>query len=295
MNKIKSLAVAVTLAVAAGSAHAKIATGATGNGELFLSVWDRVGVQSYVRDLGIRVNDFGTLNAPTQTLAAPGSFVSFVDSAAGFSQSWATDATWATFTAGKTAAEIADFRYDVYGLDTNGTSVTQGLRYLTTTNADLSWATTPLNNQFNSQVTAFSLVNGYLDKINADDTQSVGQGDDSTNGSGIFTSGQAYMGAGNKLTNWAGKATFDTSATVGTALDFYYITRGSTAANGSTSNVGEAVNYQYGNAAGNATFLLANDGTLTYQVAAVPEAETWAMFGAGLLMLGAIARRRMVS
>lgn len=292
MNKIKSLAVAVALAVAAGSAHADIAGGATGNGELFLSVWDKVGQQSYIRDLGISVNDFGTLNAPTQTIAAPGSFVNYVDGAGGFSKSWATDSTWATFTAGKTAADISNFVYDVYGMDSNGTSAPQQLRFLTTTNADLTlWATTAGTQFANGKVTGMAIVNSYLDQVNLDDSQTVGMGaaDNTANGSGIFTGTIAYMGNGAKLENWGGATNFLTTATVGSAVDFYYLTRSS------STNTAEARSYKYGNAAGDATFMLATDGTLTYQVAAVPEAETWAMFGAGLLMVGAIARRRMAS
>ena len=292
MNKIKSLAVAVALAVAAGSAHADIATGATGNGELFLSVWDKVGQQSYIRDLGISVNAFGTLNAPTQTAAAPGSFVNYVDGVGGFTQSWATDATWGTFTAGKTAADISNFVYDVYAMDSAGSSAFQQVRYLTTTNADLTaWATTSGTQFQNGQVTSMALVNNYLDQANLDDTQTVGVGaaNNTANGSGIFTGGIAYMGNGAKLETWGANTNFLTTATVGSAVDFYYITRSS------STNTQEARAYQYGNTAGDATFLLANDGTLTYQVAAVPEAETWAMFGAGLLMVGAIARRRMAS
>lgn len=292
MNKIKSLAVAVTLAVAAGSVHAKIATGQSGNGELFLSVWDQVGAKSYVRDLGITMNDFGTLNAPTQTAAAPGSFVNYVDSNAGSSKSWATDTTWATFTAGKTAAEINSFVWDVYAMDGVGTTAAHTKRYLTTTNADvLAFATTPLTQQSNGQLDSFSITNGYLNAINSDpDGQSVSLGDDTANGSGIFLSGSfAYMGDAAKAASWGGKAAFSTAANVGTSLDFYYGTR-----SGGTSTQ-EALFYKYGNASGDATFLLANDGSLAYQVAAVPEAETWAMFGAGLLMVGAIARRRMAS
>ena len=299
MNKIKSLAVAVTWAVAAGSAQAQIATGATGNGELFLSVWDKVGAQSYVRDLGITMNSFGPMTAPAEA-----GFTTSVTPGAGFNQSWGTDATWATFTAGKTAAQINEFVWDVSALDHNGTSAKHERRYLTTSNDDLTaWPTTPLVQQPNNLVTQFGIVDQYLEVINVSTTgQPVSQGDTSVNGSGIFNfaDGSAFMGAGAKLDNWGTNAKFNTTANVGTALDFYYITRSG------SSNVAEASAYKYTNgtagdplaplAAGNdATFMFTNDGMLTYQVAAVPEAETWAMFGAGLLMVGAIARRRMAS
>jgi len=48
--KLKLLAVAVSMS-AAGSAFASIADGSTGNGELFLNVYDSVAQVSYVKDL----------------------------------------------------------------------------------------------------------------------------------------------------------------------------------------------------------------------------------------------------
>jgi uncharacterized protein YcbX len=50
---------------------------------------------------------------------------------------------------------------------------------------------------------------------------------------------------------------------------------------------------QFSDASGNAlTWQFKNDGSLTYAVAAVPEPESYALFLAGLGMIGAIARRR---
>lgn len=271
--KLKVLAAAVALA-AAGQAGAAIKDGINDNGELFLSVWDQAGVQSYIRGLDVLMNDFGTANAP-----AAASFASTVDRSP-FSMSWTADATWNTFVAGKTAAEIAEFKWDVVALDSMGTSAAHQVRYLTTSNEDLTaWPTTPLVQQSNSNVSQFSLVNRTVTMANF----TLG-----ADKSGIFTSGAAYYD-GLKGENMAGKAGFFTTATVGTPLDFYYITRSS------SRGTEEALAYKYGggSALDTAQFLMGTDGTLSYTVTPVPEPETWAMFAMGLLAVGAVVRRRL--
>lgn len=269
--KLKVLAVAVALA-AAGQAGAAIQDGTNGNGELFLSVWDSVGQQSYIRGLDTLMNDFGTVNAP-----AVAGFTAKVDTA-GFSKSWTADSTWSTFVAGKSAADIANFKWDVAALDSVGTSAAHQVRYLTTTNEDLTaWPTTAGVQQNNASVTYFSGVNAALQTANL----TLG-----ASKSGIFTSGNAYYD-GLKKENMSGKASFNTDANVGTALDLYYLTRSSSTASA------EALQFKYGSADSKAQFMLGTDGNLNYQVAAVPEAETWAMFAMGLLTVGAVARRRL--
>ncbi|AXS81484.1 PEP-CTERM sorting domain-containing protein [Dechloromonas sp. HYN0024] len=92
----------------------------------------------------------------------------------------------------------------------------------------------------------------------------------------------AYTNAANagNFTNgmknsWGGNAAgWTTDNVVGTAADFYTVTAATSAAGGTL-------------VASGITF----DGT-TVAVAAVPEPETYSMLAAGLLMLGAVARRR---
>ncbi|WP_226451478.1 PEP-CTERM sorting domain-containing protein [Ferribacterium limneticum] len=63
---LKTLAAAVTLAVAAAGANAAIDAGASGNGELFFNVWDANG--SYTLDLNVSIDSFES------ALAASGAF-----------------------------------------------------------------------------------------------------------------------------------------------------------------------------------------------------------------------------
>jgi hypothetical protein len=72
---------------------------------------------------------------------------------------------------------------------------------------------------------------------------------------------------------------FTYGANVGTSQSFYSIPN--TASGGTTAAYG-------------GLWSLNSAGVLTYAVTAVPEPSTWAMFGAGLLVVGAIARRRVI-
>jgi len=60
--KVKALVAGMAMVLGANGAHAAIATGAsgTGPGELFLSVWDSVGLKSYSQDLGVNLLRFLT-------------------------------------------------------------------------------------------------------------------------------------------------------------------------------------------------------------------------------------------
>jgi len=83
---------------------------------------------------------------------------------------------------------------------------------------------------------------------------------------------------------WAGNAPvgFFAGGNVGTDLTFYQIVR-----NGSVnSNPATATPFA-------GVWNLNVDGVLTYTVVPVPEPGTWAMFAAGLVVVGGIARRRM--
>lgn len=275
MNKIKSLTVAVALAVAAGSAHADIADATTGNGELFLSVYDSVAQVSYIRDLSIFMNDF----LPTGTASAAGTSLTF-----------SADSLLASTFGSQLSSNPSSLRWVVAAMDSSGSGF-NGERYLSTTQASLVTVKT----QSNAQLTQFDASNDFITASNANLP-----GDVTAAGSATAASadGFAYFenGMGPK---WVNKSVFDATAVAGQSMDFFFLTPSS------TSGLAKASVTQYGYADANdslvpngktfeaATWTLGTDGTLTYQVAAVPEAETWALFAAGLLMVGAVARRKL--
>lgn len=277
---LKAVAAALLLA-SSGAAMADIASGETGNGELILSVWDQVNNQSYVRDLNIGMNSFGTGNRAT------GGFSINVDALVGTNPTRFTsagDSNWTTFLAGKSDAVIDQFVWDVIALDstTVGTAP-DGIRYLSTSSSALAWATTTGNQQNNSSISNFQITNNYVNAVNLTLT-----GDNTAGGSAIFGAGSAaYMGEGTsgKLDNWGTFARFKSTGLIGSSLDFYYITRG-----GSTP-AGEGIAVKYGNVAGDGEWLLAKSGDLTFS-APVPEPETYALMVAGLALVGVAARRR---
>jgi hypothetical protein len=279
---LKAVAAALLIA-SSGAAMADIANGETGNGELFLSVWDQVNSQSYIRDLNVGMNSFGTINRPT------GGFATNVDVWTGpgtnpIRFTSMADSNWTTFLSGKSDAVIDQFVWDVIALDsTTVGSVPDGIRYLTTSGTALNWSTTTGNQQNNSSIVGFQGANAYVNAVNLTLT-----GDTSVGGSAIFGAGSAaYMGEGTsgKLDNFGTFARFKTTGLIGNPLDFYYITRSSASA------PAEGLAVKYGNIGGDAEWLLSKSGDLTFS-APVPEPETYALMVAGLALVGVAARRR---
>ncbi|MFO1318348.1 MAG: PEPxxWA-CTERM sorting domain-containing protein [Burkholderiales bacterium] len=272
---------AVVLA-ASGPALADIANGDTGNGELFLSVFDPANNVSYVRDLNVFMNDFGTANRST------GGFTTNVDLATAPTAlrfASAADAVWGQFVAGKSNDVVGQFVYDVVALDNNGGGSADGLRFLTTSSSALNWATTTGNQQNNASITQFQGTNAYINSANL----TLG-GDNSVGGSALFGPGSAafmFESTSGKFDNWGTFSKFRTTGAIGSSLDFYYITRSSNTA------AAEGIAVKYGNALGSGQWLLSANGDLAFTAPVpVPEPETYALMLAGIGLVGAIARRR---
>lgn len=290
--KIKALAVAVTLAVVAGPAAATIANstvangGVNGNGELFFSVWDTAGTaddlsddRSYTRDLGGALNDWATsANVPV---------INAAKEAPGYNMGFGPDALLTSFLSATAPADFANLRWNVAAVDSSGRD-----RVLVTSNNGL-----PVPNNADFKVLAQSGGDIYLGAVNVLPGQG-GPGDGQSvlnvgfNGSSIATladgSALASKSWGDNFGGRTGQ--LNVAGYIGEKLNFYLFTENGTAP------AATAWSYQYVNAVDPtlpAYWQLGNDGTLSYQVAAVPEAETWAMMAAGLLMIGAVARRRM--
>ena len=111
-----------------------------------------------------------------------------------------------------------------------------------------------------------------------------------------FADALQYAGGVAFGTNLGGRTLFNTTGNFGARLPFflqYEI---------SATQAGNAFQQQFScvtgpcdSAQSDAYWTLDTTGNLSYNVAAIPEADTWAMFAAGLIAVGAIARRRLAA
>lgn len=276
-TKLTALAGALALAGFTGGAHAAIDPGLTGNGELYLAVWDSIGQTSYTRDLGVYMDDF----LDDEAFGSNG-----LVTAAGYTQTWANDAVWATWISGMSDAQKAGLVWDVTASDTAGTTAANQLRFLSTSANDVEG-----NNTFkpaNQQISQFiNVAQNYTSAAN-NLTPAPGNVDYAADVSSIATAadGFAYFNANNRGSDWGtAAAPFTSTGLIGSAMNFFYITRSG------TNNLAKGLVLAYDNAYGRATFSLGANGDLVY-MAPVPEAETWALLGLGLIGVGALARRR---
>jgi len=255
--KLKMIAAALAIA-AAGNAHAIIEDGALNNGELFMTVWDQDGQTSYILDLNVHMNDF------LSYIATPG-----------HAYHYAADATMTTFLAGVT--NKSGLLFAIGAMDSNGATATDFHRYITTASSiDLNDTVTNLDlKQLGNYGAQFlGNVNGMIG-----DSNSLVVTDKSV---------LAYAGSGVWGSNWGSGANFTSTGLIGDGdLNMYFLsqTSGTFAARLNPSHY-EAL-LQDGN---QVVAKLDMDGNLT--IAAVPEAETYALMLAGLGLVGFMARRR---
>ncbi|MBT9612617.1 MAG: hypothetical protein IV108_05035 [Burkholderiales bacterium] len=280
----KLLALAVMGLAAAAPAQAKIANATSGNGELFLSVWHDNGTAvtsddvSYSRDLGTLLNTWAGAAAPFALNAAR--------TTAGYVESYLADTKLANFLGSMGVGAV--LKWNVVGGDVSGAD-----RVLTTVNGavvvpslgNLAAIGTAIDTHLAAVNPLADTQNGFLvASVNADNLSNTA----------TASNGNAYSAGVIWGANLGGNTAFNTTAGLGQELDFYMLYgAGNAAVSTSVSKFTDALN-----PASAAKWQLASNGTLTYSianVAAIPEADTWAMFAAGLLAVGAIARRRMAA
>lgn len=267
------LAAALTLAVV-GQANAQVVTGALNapGSNMFLSIWDTTTATSYTRDLGINASSFFAEVSGTNTaLTANSSLVG--------SQLFVADALLTSFLS---TVNMATTVWNVTGVDQQGTTAFGQKQLLTTSNTNLKSAANSLAaSQLNgTNLTSIGNTDLYYTSLNQN---GIGAATSMTAGAAdSWYAGDATFGAKLSGTTFVG----DTTTAIGSTLNFWYLTPSSTSA------IAKASVAQFGNTAGVSTWTLASNGTLNYNVAAVPEPGEWALMLSGFGLIGFIASRR---
>ena len=280
--KIKTLAAAAALVLAA-PAFAAIAPGLSGNGELFLNVYDSATQVSYAFDTGVFMDDFFA-----QGQAESGAQLSFGVAALPLYQTF------------RSLAVTSNLRWSVVAIDSTG-STAPGLQRLFSTvkTGDEAKVANQTNGNFTNGIGA-SQGGRFFDTVNSPNLQLAGQSTHvvvaadqvnfAINGNSYSQStdaGFGYYGKSGGLTpTYNGTATYNAGNPLNVAASFDYVTRsGSTGINKVLVDV-------FNNSQNTGTWSF-DGSTLQYNLtAAVPEPETYALMLAGLGGLLMMARRR---
>ena len=251
--KLNQILAAALVAVSAVPATAAILPGGTGNGELFLVVWDEGDKVSYVKDFGVTLDAFNG-NADLNYALNDANFAGFL----------AVANTTAT-----------DIKFAVIGSDSAGTK-----RIFTTVDS----AVTPYNNGRLTSGTGY--LNAFTQNQVTVSANTTHAGPGSVNGTSYDVApNNAYFGTqfGSTFLNSA-EGTWTNSVLVGTAAVFRSFSSVGTAGGTQTlkSDFAGVWNVTQNNGA----------WTAAYSVAAVPEADGIAMALAGFGALGFLSLRR---
>lgn len=266
--KLTTLSAALALAGLAGGAQAAIDRVDTGNGELFFSVWDATRNTSYTRDLGLNLTDVTLAGVATKQ---------------GLIYSFSADALLTTFLNDTLLASgnLDNLIWNLAAGDSVGTGVNAKRLIVTSSNTEAqiegnstSVLTTALGNQ-NIIQTALNAIPNHSTLIDGSSIATLG---------GDLDDDQAYADQGTWGADVGNLAGFVSTKQVGESNTFWFIGSNATAA-------GKVIATQFMGELGPAVWTFASDGALTF-AAPVPEAETWALLGLGLLGVGALTRRR---
>jgi len=278
--KLKTL-VAALVAAAAAPAFATVSPGISqsganasysGNGELFLTVFDSVAKTSYTLDLGVTQNAFPAASGST-----------------GLAQSWAVND--ANFTSFLSQVSVANLGWAVMALDATGGTAVGGVRLFTTLRNGDEGEFVNLTNQLFTNGTGSAQMGTFFSGINTTGTHGVAgvAPNFAVNGSSVnkdSDSGNGYFGEGSVglSTNLNGNATFSVANAVGTTSNFYYLGR-------SGSNQLDTVLVD----PFATTFQFASTGSgYVLSASPVPEPESVALLLAGLGVVGMMVRRRRI-
>ena len=209
LRRIAGHCCAVIAFVAIGSpGHAAIAVGSTGNGELFVSVFDNVAKVSYTLDLGVLMDDF---------------FV-WGQQDSGNQRFWTLDdANWNAYLAQVNAQNL---RWAVMAVDSFGPITAGGQRLFTTLRSPSSKADieSPSNANFSNGIGS-SQLGTFLNDVNQTGTHATQVNGSSVNAEADM--GRTYFGeAGGTGPSFNSNfATLRLDNPVGQSAWFYYLTR----------------------------------------------------------------------
>ena len=252
--KLNQILAAALVAVSAVPATAAILPGGTGNGELFLVVWDEGDKVSYVKDLGVTLDAFNG-NADLSYALSDANFAGFL----GVANTTATD-----------------IKFAVIGSDSIGQK-----RLFTTVDS----VVTPYNNGNLTSGTGY--LNAFTNNQVTVSAHTTHAGPGSVNGTSYDVApNEAYFGtqAGSTFLNSIVSGNWTNSVLVGTAAVFRSFSTVGTAGGTQTLKTDFAGLWN----------VTQNNGawTAAYSVAAVPEADGIAMALAGFGALGFLSLRR---
>lgn len=276
--KLKALTAAVALGIA-GQASAALDLPSTGNGELFLTVWDTVTGESYIRGLDIRINDFMVTEAPNSsngTIRDPEAgmrldattnaiFAGDTLFASTFGNNTAANLKWNIVAGDENANPDALFPTHINRLVTTSTATDPSQISLTGSGLDGALA------RVGQHATYANLYNGCDVNSSCVSTDTA----EASNGNNSIW-GDSFGSIGSVKTAGAGFG----------SLFFYYI--------GHTSQAGvtQIPKTLFANSQYTATWTLTSDGSVAYNLQAVPiPAAVW-LFGSALVGLVGVARRR---
>lgn len=255
--KLKLLTAALVLATS-GSAHALITDGTGGNGELFMTLLDEAGQQSYILDLNLTLTDF------------------LAGVAGGTEYHFAADANMTKFLGDVAVANKSGLRFAIGAMDSFGATTTDYHRYISSASV-IELASTKTNNDLKILGTN---GNQMVADVNADIGSSASLIINDVSRPGF--AGSALWGD-----NWGGAANFTTTVAIDQDMGLYLLRQSSGAfAARNSASVYEALAYN-----GN-PYVAKLDMNGNLHVAAIPEPETYALMLAGLGLVGWMARRR---
>jgi hypothetical protein len=276
--KLKAVAAALALA-AAVPAYADVPTlAATGNSDFILTVLDTSANISATFDLGTNYaafNQTGT-DLAVSNITASGTNLSWnLASNANYSTAWGQFLTAA-------AGSLSSIQYAVTAADNAGPSgaINNGARGVITTYVSPASLTTQ------QVATQAGFFDQYINNFAATGNSSSYQNYSTVSGPGssVAASGTLAYALPTYNVNKLDAVGPTTMGTIGNSLGVVQETTGA-------SSFAAAAQTVFGNGA---QFTLLSNGALSYttNVAAVPEADTWAMMLLGLGFMGFVARRR---